>query len=256
MNFISLLGVEFKKIRRSKILLILFGAIVILWMPSIINADMNFQMQAEGISPENNLLVQGFMSMSWFIFPASMIVSTVLLNQTERGNKGILKMLALPVSTAKLCLAKFVVLISLAAFQILMTVGMYFISAAIVSHTQNYDFMLSPLFVFKEAGWMFLSSIPMLAFFWLLSVGIQTPIFSIGVGLASIVPSILMINTKAWFLYPMAYPFFVITSEYGKLASNLTTMQVEWIPWLPVAFGITIGCLLISCLRFGQAERR
>ncbi len=256
MSFLSLVGIEFKKIRRSKILLILTAATIILWLPSIFNANLNFGMQAEGISPENNFLIQGFMGMAWFMFPASMVVSTVLLNMTERSNKGILKMLSLPIATNGLCLAKFVVLLALAAFQILMTVGIYFVSAGIASQIQDYGFVLQPLFVFKEAGLIFVSAIPMLAFFWLLSVCIQTPIFSIGIGLASIVPSVLIINTKAWFAYPMSYPFFVITSEYGKLATNLDTAQVELIPWIPVVIVITILCLSISCLRFGQAERR
>ncbi len=256
MSFLSLVGIEAGKIRRSKILLILTVAAIILWLPSIFNANLNFGMQAEGISPENNFLIQGFMGMAWFMFPASMVVSTVLLNMTERSNKGILKMLSLPIATNGLCLAKFVVLLALAAFQILMTVGIYFVSAGIASQIQDYNFILQPLFVFKEAGLIFVSAIPMLAFFWLLSVCIQTPIFSIGIGLASIVPSVLIINTKAWFAYPMSYPFFVITSEYGKLAANLDTAQVELIPWIPVAIVITILCLSISCLRFGQAERR
>lgn len=254
MNFLSLVGIEFKKIRRSKIILILAIAAIILWLPSILNARMNFGMQAEGISPEHNFLIQGFMGMAWFMFPASMVVGTVLLNMTERSNKGILKMLSLPINTAKLCLAKFVVLLALAALQILMTVVLYFVSAGIASQMQNYDFILQPLFVFKEAGLLFAASIPMLSFFWLLSVCIQTPVFSVGIGLASIVPSVLMINTKMWFAYPMSYPFFVITAEYGKLAANLTTAQVELIPWIPAAVGITIICLLVSCLRFGQAE--
>ena len=245
MNFLSLVGVEFKKIRRSKILLILATATIILWLPSIFNANINFEMQAEGISPENNFLIQGFMGMAWFMFPASMVVSTVLLNMTEKSNKGILKMLSLPINTAKLCMAKFVILLTLAAFQILMTVGMYFISAGIASQMQNYNFIL---YLNKKNK--------ITAFFWLLSVCIQTPIFSIGIGLASIVPSVLMINTKIWFAYPMSYPFFVITAEYGKLASNLTTAQVEFIPWIPVAIGITMICSFISCLCFGQAERR
>lgn len=184
------------------------------------------------------------------------VVSTVLLNMTERSNKGILKMLSLPVDAAKLCLAKFVVLLALAAFQTLMSIGMYFVSARIASQMQDYDFILQPLFVFKEAGVIFAAAILMLTFFWLLSVCIQIPIFSIGIGLASIVPSVLMINTKIWFAYPMSYPFFLITAEYGKLASNLTIAQVELTPWLPVAIDITIICLLISCPRFGQAERR
>ncbi len=256
MRIFSLLGVEFKKIRRSKIMLILSAAVIVLWLPSILNADMNFQMQAEGISPEYNFFVQGFLAMSWFIFPASMVVVTVLINQTERSNRGILKMLALPVGTAKLCIAKFLVLLSLAAVQILMSVGMYYLSAVIVTGTHSYSFVLPPLFVFKEVGLILMSSIPMLAFFWLLSVCIQTPIFAIGIGLASIVPSVLMINTKIWFAYPMSYPFFVMTAQYGELASNITTSQVDLFPLLPVAIGITTVCLLISCICFGRAERR
>lgn len=256
MSFLSLLGVEFTKIRRSKIMMILSVAIIALWLPSVFNADMNFQMQAEGIAPEYNFLIQGFLAMSWFIFPASMVVSTVLLNQTERSNKGILKMLALPVSTSKLCLAKFAVLFTLATIQVLMSVGMYYLSAVIVTETQGYNFVLPPLFVFKEAGLLLLSSIPMLAVFWLLAVCIQTPIFSVGIGLASIVPSVLLINTKIWFAYPMAYPFFVITAEYGKLAVNLNTAQVDFVPWLPVAACVTVVCLLIACSCFGKAERR
>lgn len=256
MNIVSLIGVEFQKIRRSKIVLILLAATVILWLPSIQNAHLNFEMQAEGISPEHNFLIQGFLGMAWFMYPACMVVSTVLLHQNERSHNGILKMLALPISTFRLCIAKFVVLLSLAALQILMTVGIYFISAAIVTQTQNYAFLLPPLFVLKEAGLIYLASLPMLALFWMLSVCIQTPIFSIGAGFASIVPSVLIINTKAWFVYPMSYPFFVITSEYGKLAANLTTFEVPLIPWIPVAGAITIICFIVSCLQFGQAERR
>lgn len=255
MSFLSLIGIEFKKIRRSKIVLILALAAIILWLPSIINAPINFEMQAEGISPENNFFIQGFMGMAWFMFPASMVVGTVLLSQTEKANRGILKMLALPISTTGLCLAKFVVLLFLAALQILMAVGIYFISAAAASHMQDYPFILPLSFVIKETGFLLFSSIPMLAFFWLLAVCIQTPIFSIGIGLASIVPSVLMINTKFWFAYPMSYPFFVITAEYGKLAEGLSTAQVRLFPWLPVAFGITVFCLLLACLLFGQAER-
>ena len=154
MSFLSLIGVEFMKIKRSKIFFILFAATVILWIPSILNADMNFSMQAEGISPEKNFFIQGFMGMAWFMLPASMVVGNVLFSQTERTNKGILKMLALPVSTVKLCLAKFVVLLALAASQILMMIGMYYMSAAIVTGTQDYNFILSPLFVLKEAGFI------------------------------------------------------------------------------------------------------
>ncbi|MDD3340068.1 MAG: ABC transporter permease [Lachnospiraceae bacterium] len=256
MSFSSLLSVEFKKIKRSKILLILLAATIFLWLPAIFNANINFTMQDIGISPENNFLIQGFLGMSWFMFPASMVVGTVLLTQTERSNKGILKMLSLPISTKKLCIAKFTVLLSLAATQILMAVGMYFVSAAITTQTQGYNFMLSPMFVLKEAALIFAFSIPMLAVFWMLSVCIQTPIFAVGAGLASIVPSVLMINTKLWFAYPMCYPFYVITAEYGKLATKMSTNDINLSMLLPVAIAVTVIALAIACFRFGQAERR
>ena len=107
MNFFALIGVELRKIRRSKILLILLVPVILMWIPSIINAEMNFDTRGIPITPENNFFIQGFMGMVWFMIPASLVVGTVLLTQTERANKGILKMLSLPVNTAKLCLAKF-----------------------------------------------------------------------------------------------------------------------------------------------------
>jgi len=256
MNFFRLAGVEYQKLRRSHIIFILLAAAAILWIPAICNAHLNFQMQAEGISPEHNFFIQGFLGLCWFLFPAGMVVCTVLLNQTERSNRGILKMLSLPVSTGKLCLAKFTVLLSLAALQIILTVGMYTLSALAVSHTQDYDFLLQPAFICKEAGMIFLAAVPMLALLWMLAVCIQTPVFSIGAGLALIVPSVLVINTKAWYLYPMAYPFYVMTSEYSRLAENLTDFDVPLIPWLPAAGLITAGCLAVSCMCFGWAQRR
>lgn len=256
MNFLLLLGVEWKKIRRSRILLIMAAAAVMLWIPSVLNAHLNFGMEAEGISPEHNFLIQGFLGMAWFMFPAGMVVGTVLLAQTERTNHGILRMLALPVSTCKLCLAKYAVLLILAAVQMAMMVGMYFVSAAIATQAQDYDFLLPPLFAVKLALMMYVSAFPMLAFFWMLSVCIQTPVFSVGVGLASIVPSVLMINTKAWFAYPMDYPFYVATAKYGELASELPEIEMNLIPWIPVAAVFAAVCLAAAMVCFGRNERR
>ncbi len=256
MNYLSLVMIEFKKIKSSKVLYIFLIATVILWIPSISNVHLNFTMENQGISPENNFFIQGFMGMSWFMFPASMVVGTVLVTQTERANKGILKMLTLPIGRAKLCLAKFIVLLTLGAIKIFMAACAYYMSAALCSATQNYNFILPPFFVAKEIILLFLSSIPMIAFFWALSVCIQVPLFSVGIGFASIVPSVFIINTKVWFAYPMSYPFFLITSEYGKLAKNLNTSQAEPIPFIPTAIFITVLCIAISCLCFGQDERR
>ena len=256
MNFLSLVGVELKKIRRSKILLILLIPVIMMWIPSIINADMNFDLRGIPITPENNFFIQGFMGMVWFMIPASLVICTVLLNQTERSNKGILKMLSLPISTTKLCLAKFTVLILLAAFQMVMSIGAYYICAAIVTHTQDYNFILEPLYVCKNVCSIYAAAIPMAAVYLAVSTLIQSPIFSVGIGLASIVPSVLMIITKIWFAYPMSYPFYLIMVAYGRAAEGVYETQIAWLPWLPVAVGITILALVVSCMRYGASERR
>ena len=256
MSFLSLVGVEFKKIRRSKIFLILFIPIIMMWIPSIINADMNFDLRGIPITPENNFFIQGFMGMAWFMIPASLVICTVLLNQTERSNKGILKMLSLPVGTAKLCLAKFTVLLILAAVQMIMSIGAYYISAAIVTNTQDYHFILEPLYVCKTVCSIYAGAIPMAAVYLAISTLIQSPIFSVGIGLASIVPSVLMINTKIWFAYPMSYPFYLLMVAYGRVAWGVYETQIAWLPWLPAAAGITILALAVSCIRFGASERR
>lgn len=256
MNFLLLVMVELKKIRHSKIFLILVIPVIMMWIPSIINADMNFDLKGIPITPENNFFIQGFMGMVWFMIPASLIICTVLLNQTERSNKGILKMLSLPISTAKLCLAKFIVLLILAAVQMVMSIGAYYICAAIVTNMQDYNFVIEPLYVIKNVCGIYVAAIPMAAVYLAISTLIQFPIFSVGIGLASIVPSVLMINTKIWFAYPISYPFYLIMVAYGRAAEGVYETQIVWFPWLPVAVGITILALAVSCVRYGASERR
>lgn len=256
MSFCSLIGIEFKKIRRSKIIFILIIPVIMMWLPSIINAAMNFDLHEISITPEKNFFIQGFMGMTWFMIPASLVICTVLLNQTERADNGITKMLSLPLSTAKLCLAKFIILIMLSMIQMLMTIAAYYISAALASQMQNYPFILDPFYICRKALCLYAGAIPMAAVFWMISIFIQTPILSVGIGLASIVPSVIIINTKIWFAYPMSYPFYLLMVEYGKAAEGVYETQISWLPWLPAAIIITGLTLAVSCMRYGRYERR
>ena len=256
MSFLSLTTVELKKIRRSWIMLILLIPVVIMWIPSVIYGDMNFDTRGIPITPENNFFIQGFMGMVWFMIPATLVIGTVLLTQTERSNNGILKMLSLPVSTAKLCLTKFMVLILLSFVQMVMTVAAYYICAAIASSMLDYNFFLEPLYVFRVALSIYAGAIPTAAVFWTIAILIHTPVFAAGIGLASIVPSVLLINTKIWFAYPMSYPFYLLMVEYGRCADGIYTSEIDWLPWLPTAVLITVLALGIACIRFGSVQKR
>lgn len=255
-GMISLIQIELIKIRRSHIFWILLIPAVMMWIPSALNANVNFQMDDIGITPEHNFFIQSFMGMAWFMIPAALIICTVLLNQTERTNKGFLKMLSLPVNTGKLCLAKFLVLLLLMAVQMMFTIIFYYAGALLASRLENYNFVLDFPYVAGGAAKIYLAIIPMAALFWMLAVLIQTPVFSAGICLASVVPSVLMINTRLWPFYPMDYPFYMLMTEYGKQAEHIFSTEIQWMPMLPVAGAVTVLGLLVACVRFGKAETR
>ena len=152
-------------------------------------------------------------------------------------------------------MAKFVILLFLSGVQMLMTVAAYYISAGIASVMQDYNFLLSPFFVIKNVLTIYLAAIPMAAVFWMISVWISSPIGSIALGLASLVPSVLIINTKIWFAYPMSYPFYLLMIQYGRAAEGIYETQIQWIPWIPVAAAVTVLALGLSCVGFGWKNK-
>ena len=165
-------------------------------------------------------------------------------------------MLSLPVNPQLFCLAKFTILLLLAAFQLLLMGAAYFPTAMIVSHMQNYSMVLPVSLVLKESCLLYLSAIPMAALYWMLAVCIHTPVFSIGAGLASIVPSMLLINTKVWFDYPVSYPIYTLMILRGTMENSFRSFVMDPIPWIPVSIGMTLVFLAVSCITFGRYERR
>ena len=255
MNFFSLLKTELLKIRRTHIFWLMLVPCFLLWLPAVLNVDQNFQ-NASGLSPENNFFIQGFMGFAWILFPALLVVFTVMLNQLERTNRGLQKMLSLPVNPGLLCLAKFLILLLLAAVLLLLMLGFYYPAAALAGQRADADLLLAGDLVLKEALLIYLCSVPMAAFYWLIAVCVRVPVFSMGIGLASVVPSVLIMNTKAWFLYPMCYPFYTIMKLMGSLSDGKEFLSLDLIQWLPAAAGFTGICILLSCLLFGRSERR
>lgn len=256
MNFFTLIQIEFQKIKRSKILLLLVIPVFMMWIPSILNADMNFDTQGIPIMPEHNFFIQGFMGMVWFMIPATLIICTVLLRQNEHSNHGILKMLALPISGPALCLAKFIVLILLSFVQMFLLIIAYYISAAAASAMLDYTLLLPPLPVFR-AYLDFISQ----SFRWrhFLDARRLSCISDLPDRGSGLLPSFLLsflINTKIWFAYPMCYPFYLLMIEYGRAAEGVYQTSIDWMPWIPIAIAMTFIALFIACLRFGHAERK
>ena len=80
MNLLTIFRIELKKIRRTHIFWILLIPLILLWIPAVLNADSSFG-NAAGLSPEMNFFFQSYLGMSWFMYPASLVVITVMLNR-------------------------------------------------------------------------------------------------------------------------------------------------------------------------------
>ncbi len=114
------------------------------------------------------------MGMAWFMIPASLVICTILLIQTERSQRGMLKMLSLPVNMAVLNLAKFTMLLCLLAVQMVLSVGAYYLSALAASKLQHYNLLLEPLYVIRTTAQIYAGAVPVAAVFWMLAVWIRT----------------------------------------------------------------------------------
>ena len=253
MSFLDLLKIEFMKVKRSKIVPLIFIAPLLVVVSGVASLSNYFTPEYTNAWPA--MFIQSALVYAYYLLPFSMIVVCVMIAGRETGNNGILKMLALPLDPGRLCLAKFVVLLSFGVIQLLMTAAAYYISAAAATHLLNYPFILPLSYVLPITGEIYLASLPMAAVFWMLATLIRTPVFSIGIGLAAIVPSVLMINTKIWFAYPMCYPFYTLMTEYGRLSPGIFSACLRPLPLIPAAAAVTVLCLTVSCIQFGHSER-
>ena len=108
MNFFDLLKIEFKKVKRSKIVPLIFIAPLLVVISGIANLSRYFS--PEYTNAWSAMFIQSALVYAYYLLPFSMIVVCVMIAGRETQHNGILKMLALPVSRYALSLAKFGVL--------------------------------------------------------------------------------------------------------------------------------------------------
>lgn len=108
MPFIELLGVEFTKVKRSKIVPLIFIAPILVVVSGIANLSTYFTAEYKGAWPA--MFIQSELLYAHYLLPLSMVVVCMMIAARETQNNGILKMLALPINRKRLSLAKFLFL--------------------------------------------------------------------------------------------------------------------------------------------------
>ena len=109
MSFLELLKIEFMKVKRGKIVPLIFIAPLLVVASGVANLR-------EFFTPEYTnawaaMFIQSALVYSYYLLPFSMIVVCVMIAGRKTGNNGILKMMALPISRYALSTAEFCVLL-------------------------------------------------------------------------------------------------------------------------------------------------
>lgn len=208
MNFSELLKIEFMKVKRSKIIPLIFIAPILVIISGIANLSAYFT--PEYTNAWSAMFIQSALVYAYYLLPFSMIVVCVMIAGRETQNNGILKMLALPVSRYSLSLAKFCVLVFYLFMEMAVFMVVFIIAGLIATTTMGIIETLPILYLLKWCIGLFLTMLPCVATMWAITVLFEKPLFSVGLNLLLVIPGILVANTPLWIAYP--YCFSIIYS--------------------------------------------
>lgn len=254
MHIKTLIGVEFTKVKRSRLLPIILIPPLLVVISGVANISQYF-------SPEYTnswaaMFVQSALLFGYYLLPFSMVIVCVMLTSRETQNNGLLKMLTLPVSRTKMALAKFVVLLSYLALELVVFFLTFAVSGLIATRTMGVGEAMPILYLLKWSLYLFLTAIPSVTFMWMLTVLFEKPLISIGLNMLLIIPGVLMANTPLWVAYPYCYSGYLVSTEMHRVSSAVGETVFQAFPFIPCAvlfFGLA---LLLTMNRFGKKEIR
>ena len=200
MSFLELLKIEFIKIKRGKMIPLIFIAPLLVTASGVTNLQSYF-------SPEYTnawaaMFIQSALVYAYYLLPLSMIVVCVMIAGRETGNNGILKMLALPVSRQALSAAKVCVLLFYLLMEMVVFLVVFMITGFIATRGAGITEALPIMYLFKWCVGLFLTMLPCLAAIWAITVLFEKPLLSVGLNLFLVIPGVLVANTPLWSAYP------------------------------------------------------
>lgn len=196
MSFLDLLKIEFMKVKRSKIVPLIFIAPLLVVVSGVANLSNYFT--PEYTNAWAAMFIQSALVYAYYLLPFSMIVVCVMIAGRETGNNGILKMLALPVSRCALSIAKFCVLTFYLFMEMVVFLVVFVIAGLIATQTMGVTETLPILYLLKWCLGLFLTMLPCIAAMWAITVLFEKPLLSVGLNLLLVIPGVLVANTSLW----------------------------------------------------------
>lgn len=254
MNFFGLLKIEFKKVKRSKIVPLIFIAPLLVVISGVANLSRYFS--PEYTNAWSAMFIQSALVYAYYLLPFSMIVVCVMIAGHETQHNGILKMLALPVSRYALSLAKFGVLMFYLFMEMIVFLVVFLITGIAATHMAGITESLPLLYLVKWCAGLFLTMLPCIAAMWAITVLFEKPLLSVGLNLFLVIPGILVANTPLWIAYPYCYSGYLVSCSLHDFTAEGTNTTFSVFPFLPCAIVVFISALLLAVEKFGKKEMR
>ena len=254
MRFGELLRIEFMKVKRSKIVPLIFIAPLLVVISGIANLSSYFTPEYTNAWPA--MFIQSALVYAYYLLPFSMIVVCVMIAGRETGNNGILKMLALPISRYILSLAKFFVLVFYLLMEMVVFLVVFVIAGLVATQTMGITETLPILYLFKWCIGLFLTMLPCVAAMWAITVLFEKPLFSVGVNLLLVIPGVLAANTPLWIAYPYCYSGYLVSCSLHDFTAETSDAAFSLFPFLPCAVLVFVLMMALAVTQFGKKEMR
>ena len=254
MSFLELLKIEFMKVKRSKIVPLIFIAPLLVVASGVANLSRYFTPEYTNAWPA--MFIQSALVYAYYLLPFSMIVVCVMIAGREKGNNGILKMLALPVSRYSLSIAKFCVLAFYLLMEMVVFLAVFVVAGTVATRTMGVTETLPVLYLVKWCAGLFLTMLPCVGTMWAITVLFEKPLLSVGLNLLLVIPGVLVANTPLWIAYPYCYSGYLVSCSLHDFTVESNTMVFSLFPFLPVAVLVFVLVFVVAVIKFGKKEMR
>lgn len=254
MNFLELLKIEFMKVRRSKIIPLLFIAPLLVVASGVASLSRYFTPEYTNAWPA--MFIQSALIYAYYLLPFSMIVVCVMIAGRETAHNGILKMLVLPVSRYALSIAKFCVLAFFLLMEMAVFLAVFVIAGLLATHTMGVEETLPILYLLKWCTGLFFTMLPCTAAMWAITVLFEKPLLSVGLNFLLVIPGILAANTPLWILYPYCYSGYLVSCSLHDFTAETSGAAFSLFPFLPCAIMVFGLFFALAVTRFGKKEMR
>ena len=254
MKFIDLLSIEFMKVKRSKIVPLIFIAPLLVVSSGV--ASLSRYFTPEYTNAWQAMFIQSALVYAYYLLPLSMIVVCVMISGRETQNNGILKMLALPVSRKALSMAKFLILVFYLLMEMFVFMLVFVVAGMIATAAMGVTEIMPIIYLVKWCAGLFMTMLPCLAVMWAITVLFEKPLLSVGLNLLLIIPGVLVANTPLWLVYPYCYSGYLVSCSLHDFTAEGSDAAFTLMPFIPCTVAVLALFLALSVTQFGRKELR